>query len=354
VGGSRRVASFKGELMKAIVQDRYGPPELLKLVEMDPPTPTGSQVLVRIHAASVNAYDWHVMRGDPYVMRLTPQFGFRAPKARIRGRDFAGRVAAVGPAVTRFAPGDEVFGEVDGAFAEYVCVPDNLVEPKPANLTFEQAAALPLAANTALIGLRDVAQLQPGQQLLVNGASGGVGLFAVQLGKAFGGAVTGVCSTRNLDLVRSAGADEVIDYTSADFTRAGRRYDIVLDLVGNRSLTALRRALTPNGTLILSGGGVSKGGTLLGPLGLMIRSQLLTRLLQQRLVLLTAVQSRENLAALRDLAESGKLTPLIDRSYPLAEVPDAIGYLEREHARAKVVITVEHADDPAQPPAPQP
>ncbi len=324
--------------MKAIVQDRYGSPDVLQFREIDQPVPTDNEVLVRVHAASVNARDWHVMRGDPYVAR--PVLGFGAPKVRIRGTDFAGRVEAVGRGVTRFRPGDEVYGEVDGAFAEYVCVPDGVVERKPANLTFEQAAAMPLAANTALMGLRDAARVRPGQHVLVNGASGGVGTFAVQIAKSFGADVTGVCSTRNTDLVRSIGADHVIDYTREDFTQGGRRYDVVFDLVGNRSLKDCRRALTPTGTLILSGGGVSNGGSLIGPVGLIIRGQLLSRFVRHRLLVLTATPSTENLATLRELAESAKLTPVIDRTYPLNETPDAIRYLETEHARAKVVITV--------------
>ena len=324
--------------MKAIVQDRYGSPDVLRLREVDQPVPADNEVLVRVHAASVNARDWHVMRGDPYVAR--PVLGFGAPKVRIRGTDFAGRVEAVGRGVTRFRPGDEVYGEVDGAFAEYVCVPDGVVERKPANLTFEQAAAMPLAANTALMGLRDAARVRPGQHVLVNGASGGVGTFAVQIAKSFGADVTGVCSTRNTDLVRSIGADHVIDYTREDFTQGGRRYDVVFDLVGNRSLKDCRRALTPTGTLILSGGGVSNGGSLIGPVGLIIRGQLVSRFVRHRLLVLTATPSTENLATLRELAESAKLTPVIDRTYPLSETPDAIRYLETGHARAKVVITI--------------
>ncbi len=278
------------------------------------------------------------MRGDLYVAR--PSFGFGRPKVKIRGTDFAGRVEAVGSDVQRFRPGDEVFGEADGAFAEYVCAPDGVVEAKPANLTFEQAAAMPLAANTALIGLRDVARVRPAQQVLVNGASGGVGTFAAQIAKSLGAEVTGVCSTRNVELIRSLGADHVIDYTVDDFARNGRRYDVVLDLVGNRSLTDFRRALTPAGTLVLSGGGVSRGGSMFGPMGLFLKSQLLSRFVRHRLLMLPSRPSKENLAALRELAESGKLTPVIDRTYPLSEAPEAIRYLEVEHARAKVVITV--------------
>ncbi|MFF3410889.1 NAD(P)-dependent alcohol dehydrogenase [Streptomyces sp. NPDC002742] len=325
--------------MKAIAQDRYGSPDELELREFDTPVPTGNQVLVRVKAVSLNAYDWHLMRGDPYLARLS--FGARRPKQRVRGRDFAGLVEAVGADVKRLRPGDEVFGEADGAFAEYVCAPDDVVERKPAGLTFEQAAALPLAGNTALIGLRDVAPLRPGLRVLVNGASGGVGTFAVQIAKAYGAEVTGVCSARNTDLVRSLGADRAIDYAAVDFTREGQRYDVVLDLVGNRSLTAFRRALTPTGTLVLSGGGVSEGGSLFGPMGLILRGPALSRFVGQRILTLTAKQCAENLAALRELVESGKITPVVDRTYAsLSEVPEAIRYLEVEHARAKVVVTV--------------
>lgn len=324
--------------MKAIVQDRYGSPDVLELREVDQPVAADNEVLVRVHAAAVNARDWHVMRGDPYLARMA--MGFSKPKMKIRGTDFAGRVEAIGLGVKRFRPGDEVYGEVDGAFAEYLCVTDDAVEPKPANLTFEQAAAVPLAGNTALMGLRDLGRVKPGQQVLVNGASGGVGTFAVQIAKSFGAEVTGVCSKRNVDLVRSIGADHAIDYTRQDFTSNGRRYDVVFDLVGNRSLTEFRRALTPAGTLILSGGGVSNGGSLIGPIGLIIKGQLLSRFVRHRLLTLTAKPSKENLATLRELAESGKVTPVIDQTYPLSKAPEAIRYLEVEHARAKVVITV--------------
>lgn len=326
--------------MKAIVQDRYGSPEVLRLEDVDPPVPGDRDVLVRVHAASVNARDWHFMRGDPYLARLSAGMGARRPKPRVRGTDFAGRVEAVGPAVTRLRPGDEVFGESPEAFAELVCAPEDLVERKPANLTFEQAAATPLAANTALVGLRDDAHLQPGQRILINGASGGVGTFAVQLSKVYGAEVTAVCSSRNVELVAGLGADHIVDYTRDDFVRAGRRHDVVLDLVGNRSLAELRRVLTPEGTLVLSGGGVSKGGSLVGPMGLMSRALLVSRFVRHRIVVLVAKPGRANLATLRELAEAGKLTPVIDRSYPLTATADAIRYLETEHARAKVVITV--------------
>jgi NADPH:quinone reductase-like Zn-dependent oxidoreductase len=328
--------------VKAIVQDRYGPPELLHLQDVEQPVPGPDEVLVRVHAAALNALDWHIMRGDPYVARLMDRsvFGRRGPQQSIRGRDFAGRVEAVGSGVTRFRPGDEVYGDTDATFAEYVRIPADLAEPKPANLSFAQAAAMPVAGGTALMGLRDVGEVQPGQRVLVNGASGGVGTFAVQLAKSLGAEVTGVCSTRNVDLVRSIGADDVVDYTRDDFARGGRRYDLVFDLVGNRSLTDCRRVLTPTGTLVLSGGGTSHGGSLIGPLGLMVRAMVVSPLVRQRIRILMAKPSRQNLATLRELAESGKLTPVVDRTYSLAEVPDAIRYLETEHARAKVVITV--------------
>jgi NADPH:quinone reductase-like Zn-dependent oxidoreductase len=334
--------------MKAIVQDRYGSVEVLRLREVDPPVAADDEVLVRVHAAAINAREWHIMRGEPYLARLMlpALFGIGGPKKKIRGSDFAGRVEAVGRNVTRFQPGDEVYGdlrEVDGAFAEYLCVSDHAVEHKPANLTFEQAAAMPLAGCTALVGLRDLGRVQPGQRVLINGASGGVGTFAVQIAKSFGAEVTGVCSTRNLVLVRSIGADHVIDYTREDFTRDGQRYDIVFDLAANRSVTDYRRALTPTGTLILSGGGAAGAGrpSLVGPMGLSLRSMLTSRFVRQRLLVLAEVPpGRENLATLRELVESGKVAPVIDRTYPLSEVPEAIRYLMVEHARAKVVITV--------------
>ncbi|CCG03600.1 NAD(P)-dependent alcohol dehydrogenase [Blastococcus saxobsidens] len=327
--------------MKAIVQHEYGSPDILRLEDVDRPDAAPGRVLVRVRAASVNAADWHVMRGDPKLARL--QLGFRRPKASIRGRDFAGEVVEAGAGVSHVLPGDEVYGEtgmIDGAFAEYVCAPASQVAPKPAGLTFEQAAALPLAGCTALQGLRDVARVQPGQRLLVNGASGGVGTFAVQIGKALGAHVTAVCSTRNLDLVRSLGADAVIDYTTEDILAAGQRFDVVLDLVGNRGLGELRRVLTEHGTLVLAGGGVFDGGTLVGPMGLIIGGGLVGRVVRQRIAPFTATPTTERLTALAQLTESGRVRPVIDRAYSLAEVPIAIRYLETEHARAKVVVTV--------------
>jgi NADPH:quinone reductase-like Zn-dependent oxidoreductase len=324
--------------MRAVVQDRYGPPEVLRLLDIARPVPRAGEVLVRVRAAAVNAYDWHMLRGDPYLARAT--LGLRRPAARVRGRDFAGVVEQVGPGVTHLRPGDEVYGEAHGAFAEYVCAPADVVDQKPANLSFEQAAAIPLAGNTALIGLRDLARVHSGQSILVNGASGGVGPFAIQIAKAAGAEVTAVCRERNVDVVRTAGADHVVDYTREDFARGGRRFDVVLDLVGNRTLRDLRRVLRKGGLVILSGGGVFRGGSLLGPMRLILSAKLRAPFIADRVGLLTAVPSRANLAALRQLAETGALTPVIDRTFPLAEVPAAIRYIETEHARAKVVITV--------------
>jgi len=331
--------------MKAIVQERYGSPDVLSLWEVPEPVPADDEVLVEVRAASVNARDWHIMRGDPYLARLADRgtFGRRGPRFPIRGTDFAGRVAAVGPAVTDFRVGDEVYGDtvVGGAFAEYVTIPARTLAPKPAKLTFEQAAAVPLAGSTALMGLRDAGGIRPGQRVLVNGASGGVGTFAVQIARTLGADVTAVCSTRNVDLVRSLGADRVVDYTRDDFARAGQqRYDVVFDLVGNRSLADLRRVLMPTGALVLSGGGVSTGGSLVGPMGLFIRADVVGRFVGHRIVRLEVPADAANLATLAELADGGALTPAIDRTYPLEKTADAIRYVETEHAKAKVVVTV--------------
>lgn len=325
--------------MKAIVQDGYGGPDALEFREVPTPVVGDDEVLIEVRAAAVNAYDWHMMRGDPYLAR--PTMGLRRPKWTIRGRDVAGVVAAVGRNVTQLRPGDEVYGDLggsDGAFAEYACAPIGQVTRKPANLTFEEAAAVPLAACTALTGLREVAQVQPGQRVLINGASGGVGTFAVQLAKSFGAHVTGVCRTGNVELVRSLGADEIVDYTSEDF--ADHRYDVVFDLVGNRSLSDLRRAVSPKGLVIVAGGGVYNGGSVVGPLGLILRAVLARPFVRQRVTVMNDTPSAHSLEVLRELIESGEVTPAIDRTYPLTEVPAAIRYLEEEHARAKVVITV--------------
>ncbi|WP_433061187.1 NAD(P)-dependent alcohol dehydrogenase [Dactylosporangium sp. CS-033363] len=334
--------------MKAIVQERYGSAEELRLIDIDPPAAGEGEVLVRVRAAAVNARDWHVMRGDPYLARLMmpSNFGPRGPRRAVRGSDFAGVVEAVGPGVTTFEPGDEVYGdlrEADGTFAELVAVPLGFLERKPAGLTFEQAAAVPLAGTTALLALRDFAKLRPGETILINGASGGVGTFAVQVAKAFGATVTGVCSTRNLGLVTELGADDVIDYKRDNFTQAGERYDVVLDLVGNHALGDLLRAVKPDGRLVLGGGGVSGGGrpTVFGPMALVIRAQLAARFGDKRVIpLINIAPNPQALATLRHHLESGDITPAVDRTFPLEKAADAIRYLELDHARAKVVITV--------------
>jgi NADPH:quinone reductase-like Zn-dependent oxidoreductase len=333
-------ATVQEHAMKAIVCDKYGAPDVLELREVDKPVVKDDEVLVRVHATSVNPADWHFLTGTPYIVRLAGSgmgFGPRKPKHQILGLDLAGRVEAVGGNVTQFRPGDEVFGAHNSAYAEYVCVPLDGIAPKPANLTFEQAAAVPIAGVTALQGLRDKGQIQPGQQVLIIGASGGVGTFAVQLAKSFGADVTGVCSTRNLDLVRSIGADQVIDYTQEDFTLTGRRYDLIFQVAGNNSLADCRRALTPEGTLVLSSG---EGGRLLGPMGRIIRAPVLSRFGSQKLVGLTAKQTKKDLVVLKELMEGGKVTPVIDRRYTLAEVPEALRYQGEGQAQGKTVITV--------------
>jgi NADPH:quinone reductase-like Zn-dependent oxidoreductase len=314
--------------MKAIVSDKYGSPDDLKLQEIDMPVIGDDGVLVRVQAASVNPYDWHVMRGSPFIVRLAE--GLRRPKQRVRGVDVAGRVESVGKNVTQFQPGDEVFGGRTGAFAEYVGGTERNFVLKPSGLSFEQAAAIPIAGCTSLQGLRDRGRLQPGQRVLINGAAGGVGTFAVQIAKALGAEVTGVCSTRNLDLVRSIGADEVVDYTAEDFTRRGQQYDVILEAFGNRSLSDLRRALTPNGTLVLAAGSFT---SLIGAL-------VLSRVGRQRMLPFLATLSKKDLVTLKELIEAGRVTPVVDRTYPLSEAPEAIRYLETKHARGKVIITM--------------
>jgi NADPH:quinone reductase-like Zn-dependent oxidoreductase len=324
--------------MKAIVYRCYGPPAVLKLEEIARPVPTDDGVLVKVHAASVNPLDWHYMRGTPYIMRM--EAGVGAPKTVSMGVDFAGTVAAVGKNVRRFKPGDEVFGGRDGAFAEYLSVGENkALALKPANMTFEQAAAVPIAAITALQALRDKGNLQPGQKVLINGASGGVGTFAVQIARSFGAEVTGVCSTRNAQLVGSIGAHHVIDYTRADFTQGSQRYDLIVDTVGNRSLSELRRVLTPAGAVVIVGG--PNTGKWLGPLTGLIKAMLYSPLVSQKFTFMLAHLNQKDLEVLRELMQSGKLTPVIDRRYPLSEVPAAIGYLEAGHAQGKVVIDLE-------------
>ena len=326
--------------MKAITYQSYGSPDVLKCEEIEKPTAGDNQVLIKVRAASVNPLDWHYIRGTPYVMRM--QSGLRGPKVARLGVDFAGTVEAVGRDVKRFQSGDEVFGGMTGAFAEYVCVrEDRGVALKPANLTFEQAASVPVAAITALQGLRDKGQIQPGQKVLINGAAGGVGTFAVQIARSFGAEVTGVCSTRNVDMVRSIGADRVIDYTQQDFTRTEQRYDVLLDNVGNRSLSECRRVLNPRGKYVLIGGGGPDDGRWIGPLTRVLKTLVLSRFVTQDMVFFVAKLSREDLTLLGDLMQAGKVTPVIDRRYRLSGVPAAIRYLEEGHARGKVVITLE-------------
>jgi NADPH:quinone reductase-like Zn-dependent oxidoreductase len=322
--------------MKAIVQDTYGSADVLMMREIEVPVAGDDDVLMRVHAAGVEIGTWHVMTGKPYLLRIMG-FGLRKPKVLVRGRDVAGVVEAVGRSVTRFRPGDEVFGTADGSFAEYASAPQERLASKPANLTFEQAAVVPISGGTALQGLRK-GNVQPGQQVLIVGASGGVGSFGVQIAKAFGAEVTGVASTAKIDLVRSLGADEVIDHTREDFTDGTRHWDLILDTGGRRSLSDLRRALTPKGTLVIVGG--EGGGKWLGGFDRNLRSGLVSMFVPQRLTMLASKERGEDFDALRELIEAGKVTPVIDRTYPLIEAPDAIRYVVEGHARGKVVITV--------------
>ena len=322
--------------MKAIVYHEYGSPDVLELQELDMPAAKDDEVLVAVHAAAVGPHDWHFLRGTPYLVRMVA--GLLKPRRKVLGRDVAGRVEAVGRNVTEFQPGDEVFGEVNfGGYAEYVSVSEDELALKPANLTFEQAAAVSVSAITALQGLRDKGRIQPGQKVLINGAAGGVGTFAVQIAKSFGAEVTGVCSTRNVDMVRSIGADQVIDYTQEDFTQSGRRYDLMLDMVGNHSLSDCRRVLSPKGVYVSVG---AQMGDWMGPLTHVLKVVLASLVGSQKMVVWVAKQTKSDLAVLRELLEVGKVTPVIDRTYPLSEVPEAIRYLELGHARGKVVITV--------------
>lgn len=321
--------------MQAIVRSRYGSPDTLSLQEIEKPAVDDDAVLVRVLAASVNPYDWHMMRGEPYLIRMSE--GVRRPKTSVLGVDMAGRVEAVGKNVTGVRPGDEVFGWGDGTFAEYVRTKENSCLPIPRPLTPDQAAAIPIAGCTALQCLRDTGHLEAGQSVLINGASGGVGHFAVQIAAAFGAEVTGVCSTRNVDLVRSLGAQQVIDYTRDDFTRMGTLYDLVLDLIGNHSLSGLRRVMKPEGAVVIAGGG---RGRWLGALALPLQAMIVSKFVRDRLVTCFARLKREDAMTLSELVETGKLTPMIDRTYPLAETPDAVRHVEARHARGKVIISV--------------
>jgi NADPH:quinone reductase-like Zn-dependent oxidoreductase len=322
--------------MKAIVQDRYGSADVLELRDIETPVAGNGDVLLRVHAASAFIGDWHVMTGRPYLGRLA--FGLRAPKLRVRGQDVAGRVEAVGEGVTQFQVGDEVFGTCDGAFAEYAIARQGKIAPKPANLTFEQAATVPITGTTALQAVRDKGRVQSGQSVLIIGAAGGVGSFAVQIAKALGAHVTGVCSTAQVDLVRSIGADEVIDYTREDFAATGQHYDAILDIAGNRSVSHLRRALAPKGTLVIVGG--EGGGRWFGGIHRQLGAQLLSMFVGQKLGTFIAKQNGEDLVALKELIEAGKVTPVIGTTFPLQKVPEAIRSLTEGHARGKVVITI--------------
>jgi len=335
--GPAPAVSTETELMKAIVYRCYGSPDVLEFADVEKATPADDEILVKVVAAAVNPLDWHYMRGSPYIMRLGSGLG--APNRTSMGVDFAGTVEAVGKNVKRFKPGDEVFGGRSGAFAEYVAVPeDRALVLKPANVTFEQAASVPIAAITALQALRDKGKIEPGQKVLINGASGGVGTFAVQIAKSFGAEVTGVCSTRNLEMVRSIGADHVIDYKKEDYTESGKQYDLIIDMVGNHGLLANRKALEPDGILVMVGGAK---GHWLAPLVGPIKALVLSPFVDQELVMILAQLRKDDLAILGDLMQAGKLTPVIDRRYRLSEVPAAIRYSEEGHARGKIVIAVE-------------
>jgi NADPH:quinone reductase-like Zn-dependent oxidoreductase len=327
--------------MKALVQDRYGTSEVLRLEDVDQPVPAAGEVLVRIAAASVNAADWHIMRGEPRIARLMNRsiFGRGGPRERIRGRDFAGTIEAVGPGVTGWQVGDTVLGEDNATLAEYAVVPHGCLVRKPDTLSFEEAAALPLAAVTADLCLTQ-GRVEAGHRVLIIGASGGVGSFAVQLAALRGATVTAVCSTRNVDLVTAAGATEVLDYTREDFTRTGRSWDVVLDLVGNRSLRDLRRVVAPGGRLVLSGGGNPGHGEYVGPLGLMAKAGLFGRLLGLRVQIPRAAPDAARLSDLAGMASRGEIRPVLDRTYPLAEAAAAMRHLEVEHARGKIVVTM--------------
>jgi NADPH:quinone reductase-like Zn-dependent oxidoreductase len=323
--------------MKAAVRDRFGPPDVVEVRELEKPLPADDEVLVRVRAASLNIADWYGVNGRPYVGRV--EMGFRKPKESRLGTDYSGTVESVGTNVTQFRPGDEVFGGRTGAFAEYVCArEDRAIVHKPANVTFEQAATVPVAAITALQGLRDKGGLQPEQKVLINGASGGVGTFAVQIAKALGAEVTAVCSTGNVEIAPSLGADHVVDYTREDFTRREGRYELLLDVAGSRSWSECRRVLTPDATLVLVGG--PRGNRLLGPLSRVIKIRMGGLLHRQKVVFFIAKLNKSDMEVLRDLLETGKITPVIDRTYELAEIREAFGYIGEGHARGKIVIAV--------------
>jgi NADPH:quinone reductase-like Zn-dependent oxidoreductase len=323
--------------MKAIVQDRYGSADVLELRDIDPPVITADEVLVEVRAAGVEPGVWHLMTGLPYLVRVMG-YGFTRPKYPVRGRDVAGRVEAVGANVTRFQPGDEVFGTCEGSFAEYAAAREDKLAIKPANLSFEEAAVIPISGMTALQALRDKGRVRPGDKVLIIGAGGGVGTFSVQLAKAFGAEVTGVCSSSKVDLVLSIGADQVIDYTREDFADRGVQYDLIIDNAGNRPLSQLRRALAAEGTLVIVGG--EGGGAWVGPADRIVPVAILSPFVRHRLLSLMAAERQDDLVVLAEMAESGKLTPAVDRRYPLVEAPDAVRYVGEGHARGKVVVTI--------------
>ena len=322
--------------MQAIVQDTYGTAAVLKAREIDKPEIGERDVLIRVRAAGVNPADWAIVSGLPYIAR--PIYGLRKPKNSVRGTDVAGTVEAVGSGVTRFKPGDEVFGWSNGSYAEYTAAAEDSLALKPASLTFEQAAAVPMAGLVALQAIRDHGKVQPGQRVLINGASGGIGTFAVQIAKALGADVTGVCSTRNMEMVLSIGADRVIDYTKDDFTKSGVQYDFILDNVSNHSLTDLRRVLTPTGTLIPNGGGFDNRWLASG--GRIVRAAVLFQVGGQTLGNFLVSSNHADLVVLADLIQAGKVTPVMDRTYPLSETAQAIDHVGTGHARGKIAITV--------------
>ena len=337
----KRYTAAPANPMKAIVYCDYGKSNL-RVADVEKPVPNDDQVLVKIYATSVNPYDWHFIEGTPKIMRLG--VGLRKPKETRLGVDYAGTVEAVGKNVTQFKPGDEVFGGRDGAFAQYVCVrQDRLIALKPANITFDEAGAVDIAGVTALQAVRDKAKVQPGQKVLINGASGGVGTFAVQIAKSLGADVTGVCSTRNLDLVRSLGADHVIDYTKEDFTKSDQRYDVIIDNVASRTLSECRRVLTPNGKYVLIGGGsgAKDWQGLFGPMTRAFKIMATKRFVSQEMGMMLTDPKQKDLTDLADLMQSGKVKPVIDRSYKLSDISEAVAYVEQGHARGKVVITVD-------------
>jgi NADPH:quinone reductase-like Zn-dependent oxidoreductase len=329
--------------MKAAIYTRYGPPDVVQMADIEKPVPKDDEVLIRVRAAAVNPYDWHFMRGEPYPVRIAAG-GLRKPKDSRLGADVAGEIEAAGRNITQFKPGDAVFGSCKGAFAEYACASESNLAMKPDNVTFEQAASVPIAAFTALQGLRrggltKDGKAQSGQKVLINGAAGGVGTFAVQIAKSFGADVTGVCSTRNVEMVRSIGADQVVDYTQEDFTKSARRYDVVLDCVGNHAFSECRRVMNPRGIYVGAGG--TSDNWMIGPLTRAIQALVLSWFVSQKQVMVLAKPNQEDLTFMGELMAIGKVTPVIDKRYSLSEVSEAVRYLEAGHARGKVVITVD-------------